>query len=103
MRLEHESVEDLTREVLRIVGHYLDLTEYRVFFFGSRVSGTASPRSDIDVGIDGPRAVPSELMSKIREEIENLPVLYRIDVVDFQRASSDFRAVASEHIELLAR
>lgn len=48
MRLEHESVEELSAEVLRIIGTYLDLSEYEVFFFGSRVAGGSSPMSDID-------------------------------------------------------
>ena len=31
---------------------------YRVFLFGSRATGTAGERSDIDIGIDGPAPVP---------------------------------------------
>lgn len=48
MRLEHEAVAELSGEVLRVIGTYLDLSEYEVFFFGSRVAGGTSPRSDID-------------------------------------------------------
>ncbi len=101
MRLEYESVAELSRDVLRIIGGHLDLSVYEVFFFGSRVAGSASPRSDIDVGIRGPRAIPIEIMSDIREGIGDLPILYKIDIVDFQKTSADFRAVALRHIEPL--
>lgn len=101
MQLEHESVEELKRKVRRIAAKHLDLSEYRVFFFGSRVGGRASARSDIDVGIEGPRPIPLEVLTWIREEIQELPVLYKIDVVDFQRASEDFREIALKHIELI--
>jgi len=101
MQLEHKSVKNLKQEILQIVAEYLDLEEYRVFFFGSRVSGCSSDRSDIDVGIDGPQPIPLEVMSHIREEIDDLPVLYKIDIVDFERASEDFREVALKHVEFI--
>jgi len=39
MRLEHYSVHSLKAQILEVIGKYLDLSLYRVFFFGSRVSG----------------------------------------------------------------
>lgn len=99
MKLERESVEDLKRAILRIIAKHLDLNEYKVFFFGSRVSGASSERSDIDVGIDGPQPIPFGVMSRIRDEIFDLPVLYRIDIIDSKRVSSDFREVALQHIQ----
>jgi predicted nucleotidyltransferase len=95
-------MEDLKKIILRVLAKHLDLREYHVFFFGSRVSGTSSERSDIDIGINGPRAIPHDVMSRIRDEIFELPVLYKIDIVDFQRVSSDFREVALKQIELIA-
>jgi len=39
-------------------------------------------------------------MLDIQEEIENLPTLYKIDVVDFYDVSEKFREVAKQHIEM---
>jgi septum formation topological specificity factor MinE len=39
MKLEHYPVEKLKEEILKILRKYLDLKHYRVFFFGSRVTG----------------------------------------------------------------
>lgn len=101
VRLEHESAEKLKKDIRRIVGASLDLNQYRVFFFGSRVSGKGDDRSDIDIGIEGPEEIPAETMNKIKEEIDELPLLYKIDVVDFKNVSLVFRDVALTQIELI--
>ncbi|MEK7189472.1 MAG: nucleotidyltransferase domain-containing protein [Patescibacteria group bacterium] len=52
-RLEYYPVEKLKKELKDIAAKYLDLKKYHLFFFGSRVTGKGSERSDIDVGIEG--------------------------------------------------
>jgi len=101
MQLEHESAEDLKKVILRVLANHLDLREYDAFFFGSRVSGTASERSDIGVDINGSRVIPLDVMSRIRDESFELPVLYKIDLVDLQRVSPGFRELAWKQIELI--
>jgi predicted nucleotidyltransferase len=101
MRLEHYSAEKLKKEILEIVGQYLDLTKYRIFFFGSRVTGKGTDRSDIDVGIDGPEPVPPMVKFAIEEKIEELPTLYKIEIVDFRRLPLKFREVVSQNKEFL--
>lgn len=101
MKLEHKNPQKLKKEIVKIIGKYLDLKKYRVFVFGSRARGKSRERSDIDIGIEGPRPVPGNIMVEIKEEIENLPVLYSIDVVDFKRVSPDFREVALQNTEVI--
>lgn len=104
MKLEHYSEKKLKKEILKIVGRYLDLKKYKVFFFGSRVRGSrylADERSDIDIGIEGPKVVPSDIMSDILEEISKIPALYKIDIVDFRDMSEDFYKVAKQNIEII--
>src|SRR3989344_1327455 len=94
MRIEYYSSQKLKREISGIVGKYIDLSKYKVFFFGSRVSGKGNEYSDIDIGIEGPNEIPYEIMSKIKEDVENLPTLYKIEIVDFNKVSSDFQQVS---------
>lgn len=101
MKLEHYPEAKLKKEVLAIFKKYLDLKKYKVFFFGSRVEGNTDERADIDIGIEGAREVPLEVLTEIREEISNLPILYRIDVIDFRGANKDFRKVAKQNIEMI--
>ncbi|MBI4064440.1 MAG: nucleotidyltransferase domain-containing protein [Elusimicrobia bacterium] len=101
MRLEHYSENTLKRQVRAIVGKHLDLNEYKIFFFGSRVKGNRFPRSDIDIGIKGPKPVNSKAWLEIKEAIENLPTLYKVDIVDFRSVSPTFRKVALRHVEYI--
>lgn len=99
MRSEHYPLEKLKREIIAIIARYLDLRAYRVFFFGSRVAGRGNDRSDFDVGIEGNDVILPDIMEHIREEIGELPTLYKIDIVDFRRVSAEFRRVAMAHAE----
>ncbi|TSC92985.1 MAG: DNA polymerase beta domain-containing protein [Candidatus Berkelbacteria bacterium Licking1014_7] len=99
MKLEHISQKKLEKQLLKIFVKHLDLKKYKIFFFGSRVSGENSERSDIDVGIKGTRPIDLAVLGKIKDEIEELPILYKIDVVDFSRSDKDFQQIAQEYIE----
>ena len=101
MKLEYESADNLKREIVRIVGKHLDTNQYRLFYFGSRVTGDSNLRSDIDIGIEGPEEVPLAIMEQIKEDIDALNKLYKIDVVDFRNTSEEFRDVALQHQEAL--
>lgn len=72
---------------------------YSAFFFGSRISGTSSPRSDIDVGIEGERPLPPDIFRTIKARCEAVATLYTIDIVDFSETSEEFKKVAKTHIE----
>ena len=98
MRLEHYPPEKLKKEILTILEKHLDLGEYHVFFFGSRVAGNGTDVSDIDVGIEGP-PISAQDWFGIQEEIHNLPILYTIDIVNFNEVAPSFRDVALQHIE----
>ncbi|MHB8742017.1 MAG: nucleotidyltransferase domain-containing protein [Sulfuricaulis sp.] len=67
------------------------LRGYRIYLFGSRASGTARERSDFDVGVLGEQPLPLKTFYKIEDIFDDLPTLYRIDWVDLNRASPEFR------------
>jgi predicted nucleotidyltransferase len=100
MKLEYYPAEKLKEEILKILSKYLDLSQYKVFFFGSRVKGNADERADIDIGIEGPE-IPSHIKLEIEEELENLPILYKIDFVDFNNVDEDFKKIAKKYVEYI--
>jgi predicted nucleotidyltransferase len=55
--------DEATRFAVALVRRHVPDPAYRIFLFGSRAEGTAHPRSDIDIGIEGPRPVPLEALS----------------------------------------
>jgi predicted nucleotidyltransferase len=100
MKLEHYPSEKLKEDILKILSKYLDLSQYKIFFFGSRVRGNADERADIDVGIEGPE-IPPHIKLEIEEELENLPILYKIDFVDFNNVDEDFKKIAKKYVEYI--
>ena len=99
MQLEYLSDKQLKKDIIEIIKRNLDTDEYRVFFFGSRVQGNASDRSDIDIGIDGVSRVPGHIMNHINEDINNLDTLYSFDIVDMKTATPEFRDSAMRYTE----
>ena len=89
----------MIRDVFRRIAPLLD--GYQVFLFGSRASGAARPRSDFDVGIIGEKPIALRDFYVIEDLLENLPTLYTIDWVDFNRASARFRNEAMKQVEIL--
>jgi predicted nucleotidyltransferase len=48
-----------------------------VILFGSRAKGTNMPRSDFDIAVSG-----VDDIELLREDLDNIPTLYKIDTVD---------------------
>ena len=100
MKLEHETVQNIEQHLLKIFSRHLgDLTGVKLFFFGSRVKGDSQPGSDIDVGIDVGKPLHLEILGRIDDDLEELPFLYKIQVVDFHSVDAQFRSVALQHIQ----
>jgi predicted nucleotidyltransferase len=81
----------IARQVARIVRRVVGDPTYRVFLFGSWAAGDAAPRSDIDIGIEGPAPVPPATMVAIRDACEALSTLRSVDLVDLTRVAPGFR------------
>lgn len=101
MKLEHYPSEKLKKEILAITAKYLRAEDYHVFFFGSRVTGKNTERSDIDVGIEGPHAIPGHILMDIQEDLSQLRTLYKIEVVDFATVGKKFHAVVGNDREFI--
>lgn len=91
---------DAAKYAAGVIRRHLPDPAYRIFLFGSRATGAAGERSDIDIGIEGPAPVAHSVLAAIDEELEEAPTLYTIDVVDFMRVPDNFRRVARQRIGL---
>lgn len=83
------------------LGKFVLLSDYELFFFGSRVQTSTSTKSDIDVGVKkkGGGALPGGVLSHMQEYVRELPILQKIDFVDFGQTSKEFSAAALKTIE----
>ena len=76
---------------VEVIKKHLPQSGWRLCLFGSQASGTATPTSDVDIAIIGDRPVPWKIMVAIREDIDVIPTLRSIDVVDVCSADEGFR------------
>jgi len=74
---------------------------YRAFIFGSQANREELIRSDIDLGILADSEIPAVNMVRINWAIEDLPMLYKVDLVDFANVGENFKSVAMKNIEWL--
>jgi predicted nucleotidyltransferase len=73
----------------------------KVFLFGSRATGRASSRSGIGLGIDLSHAIAPEVLVALRDAFDKLPIMPKVDVVDFSCVDEAFKAVALQQIASL--
>jgi len=108
-RLPHNQVEVMTQsssanddlaEVRRLVLEYLRPWHVKVWLFGSRARGDASPRSDIDIALCPEEdALPADWLANLREILEESYVPLQVDVVNLSEAGPELRrAVEREGI-----
>jgi predicted nucleotidyltransferase len=97
-----ERVRKIADDVSRIVQAVTGDDSFQVRLFGSWATGKARPHSDIDIAIDGPRALDSLQMFAIREACDGLPTLFTIDLVDLNKTSHEFREAIRSQIRKVA-
>lgn len=93
--------EEIKKKIKEAAERYIRAPKYKVFFFGSRINGKATNRSDYDIGILAEKQLPPAIVGNIKEELENLRVLQKFDVVDFKNVDDGFKEVAMQTIEVI--
>ncbi len=83
--------ESIISATVKIVRAHLLSEDYKIFLFGSWAKGNALKTSDIDIGILGKEELPWDSMVNILNEIETIPTLRKIDVVDLTAKEKSFR------------
>jgi predicted nucleotidyltransferase len=99
--IREREIRPIVDRVAGIIRHHLPEPSFRILLFGSWATHTAVPTSDIDVGILGDGPVASLTMAHIREEVERLPTLRKVDVVDLWIVEERFRRSVTKQAEAL--
>lgn len=78
------------RELIELVKKIIlrNANPTRIYLFGSQVDGNASENSDIDIAYENPDSKNDQL---IKEEIESISTLIKIDVVNIAKVDDRFR------------
>ena len=88
---EIKYVQKIVQQVARIVERVIGDPSFHVRLFGSWATAKARSRSDIDMAVDGPRAMSPVEMAEIRDACDRLPTLFTIDLVDLAATSARYR------------
>jgi predicted nucleotidyltransferase len=101
-RIKEVEIRPLLDRIRQVVRKYLQDRAYRVLLFGSWATLSSHPASDdIDIGILGLAPVDDLVIARIRDKIEQLPTLRKIEVVDLRHVEPRFREAAQQQAELL--
>lgn len=74
----------------------------RILFYGSRVNGNAKPHSDIDLAFISSSKISLAQMGKLRVDIEESDIPYRVDVSDWNDFSDEFQKIILEKSDELS-
>lgn len=76
---------------------------FEVRAFGSRAAWTAADSSDLDLAVVSEEPIPYRTLSRLRQAFAESYLPFKVDVVDFSRASKDFQAVIEAQYEILQK
>ncbi len=80
--------------VLGILARHVPECEARIF--GSRFSGTAKRYSDLDIALVGREKLDWRVMAAIKEEFQESELAFRVDILDWNALSAEFRKAIEE-------
>lgn len=92
--------KNLIKEITRILNKNIP-KNFKFFLFGSWAKGNALPTSDLDIAILGPTKVPAKVLLSIKEQIDNLPTLRQIDIVDLNSVDESFKENVLQSAKIL--
>lgn len=70
----------------------------KIFLFGSRARNLNLKTVDIDIGIEESHKIDLIKLERVKENIDNLNIPYKVDLVDFKRVSKRFYKIAKKEI-----
>lgn len=93
--------QHIKAQLVETIARHLGNRHYRLWLFGSRAQGRATARSDYDLGIMAEQPLDLVTLARIRADLEELPILQHVDLVDLTTAPAEFIQQALQGGELL--
>lgn len=74
-----------------------------VWVFGSRITPTPKPASDLDLAILGKQSVPIAVLAHLRAAFEESSLPFKVDLLDWNALTPAFRRIIMQHYEVIQR
>jgi predicted nucleotidyltransferase len=100
--IKEAQIRPILKLVTQIMRRHLPETSHRILLFGSWATLESTARSDIDIAILGEAPVDELIMAQIKEEIDRLPTLRKVEVVDLWVVEDRFRNKVEQQAEILS-
>lgn len=96
---------DLSPEYLSTVKDILQqlVPEYEVRVFGSRYKWLATTSSDLDLAVVGTEQLSARLLSNLQDAFADSDLPFKVDVLDWQALSDEFKAVIEKGYEVIQK
>ena len=85
--------EEIIKEILRPY-----VSDYTFFYYGSRVKGTYSPVSDLDILIKGDKEMPLSLLTTIKQVFDASALPYVVNFTDYNKIDVSFYELIKKDI-----
>jgi type I restriction enzyme, S subunit len=76
---------------------------YEVWAFGSRVTGTTKPYSDLDLAVISDKPLPLNVIGGLADDFSESDLPWRVDVVDWAATSATFRKIIEQNKVVVQR
>lgn len=96
---------DVSPNHLEIIKKILrkNVPELEVRAFGSRVTWTTKDYSDLDLAIVGKKKLSDKIFYALKEDFEESDLSIRVDVLDWNRISKEFKKVVNKQYEVIQK
>jgi len=75
----------------KVIIEFLKYDNVKVVLFGSRARGDNYISSDVDIGIIPYGKSDKKKFTLLKENVENLNIPYKVEIVDFSEVTESFR------------
>jgi len=79
--------------VIKILDKHLNLEDVDVYVFGSRAKLTAKRCSDLDLALESKNIILHSDIFAIKDDFENSLLPYKVDVIDLDSISDEFKKI----------
>lgn len=85
--------------VQNILAAHVPYIEVRAF--GSRITGTAKPHSDLDLALVGAGKIDFGTMAQLKDAFSESDLPFRVDVLDWNDIDDEFREIISQNFNVI--
>lgn len=92
-----ESLPARLRSQLKALGRKYGREGVELFVFGSLARKDGRFNSDLDLGVEWRKPASPKLFRQICRDVDDLPTVRKVDLVDFSKATPRWRKIAGRH------